>query len=178
MPASVQAIDYRRDMVHEAGGIAQGLGPFSGFLAALKKSQIKLRQVVLGKSLLGVTNTQENFFQIGNQPAVNGAGQVFAGNFEGFIEHQTVFKHFSEIVGKNRKLKPVFDLILQMTISQSQVVFGSSLYYSIVCIWFNYAKNQYLAAFLMPSEIHFSRSQPKGLNFQDILDILYETNLS
>lgn len=43
-------------------------------------------------------------------------------------------------------------------------------------IWFNYAKNQYLAAFLMPSEIRFPRSQPKSLNFQDILDILYEMN--
>lgn len=103
---------------------------------------------------------------------------MFAGNIEGFIEHQTVVKHLSEIVGKNRKLKPVSDLILQMTISKSKVIFLSSLYYSIVCIWFNYANNQYLAAFLMPSEIRFQRSQPKSLNFQDIYDILYETNLS
>ena len=103
---------------------------------------------------------------------------MFAGNIEGFIEHQTVIKHFAEIVGKNRKLEPVSDLILQMTISQSQVVFGSNIYYSIVCIWFNYAKKQYLAAFLMPSEIRFPRSQPESLNLQDIFDILYEMNLS
>ncbi len=63
-----------------------------------------------------------------NQSAIHGASHVFAGNIEGLIEHQTVIKHFAEIVGKNRKLKPVSDLILQMTISQSQVVFRSNLY--------------------------------------------------
>ncbi len=135
----MQAIDYRRDMVHEAGGIPQGLGPFAGLLAALKKSQIKLRQVVSGK-LLAVTGAKENFFEVDGQFAINGVSQVSAGNIEGLIEHQAVIKHLSEIVGKNRKLKPVFDLILQMTISESQIVFRPSPYYSIVCIWFNYAQ--------------------------------------
>lgn len=48
---------------------------------------------------------------------------MFAGNIEGFIEHQTVIKHLSEIVGKKRKFEPVSDFIFQMAISQSQLVF-------------------------------------------------------
>jgi hypothetical protein len=117
--------------------ISQGFGPLAGQLSTLESSHVELRQVVARKILSGVTLTMEDFSQIGNQSAISGVLKASAGNIEGLIKHQTIIKHLAEIFSENRKLKPIFDPIFQMTIPGIKFSIYATHIILISCIRFN-----------------------------------------
>jgi hypothetical protein len=112
----VQAIENGGKLVGKTGGVSQRLGPSARQLSAFEQGHIELRQVISDKNLMRLGVTKEHFLQIGNQSAVGGACKISAGNIEGLIEHQTIVQHLAEILGKDRKLKPVLYPVFQPTV--------------------------------------------------------------